>query len=355
MLRRLRPLAPDSSAGQLSPQLSTAVSVIAGLAMSGALAAGAFVLTDQWQVVIGAPAAAILLGALVAAAWRVPAVAMPGLDFAVRRLLRFAIVLLGARFGVAELFSVGSSSLIIILACLGVTLAVGGYLVTRMADGRVLATLIVLGTAICGNSAIVAAAPILRAPQRELAYAVVTITLLGLSAVLIYPIVGGFLQLDERTYGLWAGTAINDTSQVVAAGYGYGQQAGDTAAIVKLTRNLFIAPILIGLAVRHRTNTHSALWATARTAVPPFVVGFVGMAAARSLGILEATVGPAALHEWAAIGSSALMLVALSAVGLQTRMDALRKSGLSPLRMGVLLSITLAIVSLAIATSGLVS
>lgn len=355
MLRRPVLLALDSIARELALRWPRALSLLVGLAMAGAVAAGAFVLTDQWPISIGAPAAAMLIGALLAAAWRVPAAAVAGLEFAVRRLLRFAIVLLGARFGVAEVFAVGGSSLIIIVACLGVTLAAGAFLVGRMGQSRVLAVLIVVGTAICGNSAIVAAAPILRAHQREVAYAVVTITLMGLGAVLIYPLVGGLLQLDERTYGLWAGTAINDTSQVVAAGYGYGQRAGDTAAIVKLTRNLFIAPVLIGLALRYRTASRTTMATTARTAVPRFVVGFLAMAVARSLGLLEPALGPAALHEWAEIGSAVLMGLALAAVGLQTQVQALRASGFTPLMLGLLLGLMLAIVSLVIAAGGLVA
>src|SRR5690606_6815366 len=112
-----------------------------------------------------------------------------------------------------------------------------------------LKTMIGVGTAICGASAIAAVAPILRPDERDTALAISTIFLFNVVAVLLFPLLGHLLQLSDLGFGLWAGTAINDTSSVVAAGYSYSSAAGDLATIVKLTRATLIIPVCVALAV----------------------------------------------------------------------------------------------------------
>ncbi len=327
--------------------------LLPGLALTAGVAAVAYGATEIWQTLVGSAAAAVLIGALVATAARIPDAANPGLDFATRRLLRLGIVLLGARFGVAEVTALGGSSAVLIVICLAVALGAGYVLIKRWGKGGTLGMLIVLGTAICGNSAVMAAAPILRAHQREVTYAVIVITLFGLGAVAVYPVVGSVLALEATSFGLWSGTAINDTAQVLAAGYAYETTAGDTATVVKLIRNLFIAPVLIGLALQMGRAGGGSVLGHVRAAVPLFVAGFLGMAIARSVGLLDVSVGPAALYEIAAVAASTLLLLALSAVGLQTKLHLVRELGLRPLLLGFTLSLLLASVSLALIVTGL--
>jgi len=322
--------------------------LLPGLAVAAVVALVAHGVSEIWPQAPGQVAIAVLLGVAVAAVTRMPDALLPGVQFAVRWLLRLAIVLLGARFILSDVASLGASSLVAIVACLLMTLT-GGYLLLAKFGARgALGALIVLGTAICGNSAIVAAAPVLRASEREVTYAVATITLFGVLAVALYPLVGGVLDLAEPSYGIWAGTAINDTSQVVAASYGYGATAGDTATVVKLTRNLFMAPVLFVLALRVGMGSETSLAAQARSAIPLFVLGFVGMAGARSIGLLDVSIGSRPLFELADSSAHILMLIALAAVGLQTKVHKLRELGFRPLLLGLVLSLLLATWSLAL-------
>jgi uncharacterized integral membrane protein (TIGR00698 family) len=220
-----------------------------------------------------------------------------------------------------------------------------------------LGTLIPAGMAICGNSAILALAPIVDAKDRDVAYAVSTITLFGLLGVLLLPVVGVQLGLSDAQFGTWAGLSVNDTAQVVAAGYAYSGPAGDGATIVKLTRNLAIAPLVLGVALASRgarrdgASTRSA----ALKAIPWFVVGFVVLAAARSLGLLDATIlGGQALHELLATVSAALILVALAGLGLSADIRAMLRVGPRPFVLGIGLWVAIVLVglALALATSG---
>ena len=151
--------------------------------------------------------------------------------------------------------------------------------------------------AICGNSAILALSPIIGAKHRDTAYAVSTITVFGLIGVLVLPVIGRLLGLSDPVFGTWAGLAVNDTAQVVATGYAFSPEAGDVATVVKLTRNLAILPVLLGatwLVARSRTcrrrgpGDNGLAPGDGRRAVPWFVVGFVVVAALRSLGLLDA-------------------------------------------------------------------
>ena len=107
-----------------------------------------------------------------------------------------------------------------------------------------LATLIGVGTAICGNTAIIATAPVIKAEDRDVSFAVATITLFGTAAVIVFPLLGHALGMSDVLFGHWAGAAVNDTSQVTATGFSYSVEAGETATIVKLTRNTLMVPVI---------------------------------------------------------------------------------------------------------------
>jgi uncharacterized integral membrane protein (TIGR00698 family) len=226
-------------------------------------------------------------------------------------------------------------------------LAVGIHLSRRQPRPR-LGLLIAAGTAICGNSAIVAVAPVVEADDREISLAVATITGFGMLAVIVYPLVGQLVGLSSPAFGLWAGTSINDTSQVVAAGYAFDSTAGDAAVVTKLTRNLLLAPAVVAVSLVVAADVTDRPRRLAERIVPPFVVGFLLLAAARSIGLLDFPIGGRSASDVAADGAAAAILVALAGIGLSTNVRAIAGVGIRPLGLAALLSLGLAVGSLVV-------
>ena len=208
-----------------------------------------------------------------------------------------------------------------------------------------LTVLLAVGAAVCGNSAVIATAPVIGARARDVAYAVATVTLFGTAAVFVYPLIGRAIPLGDVVFGLWAGVAINDTSQVIAASSAFSPVALEVATVVKLIRNALMAPLLLGIAWvwSRRTGLAGDTRAGVRRAFPLFVLGFLALAALRGVGII----GPdlAAVLD---VASRWLILVALAAVGASVRLEELRSTGASPLLVGLGAAILVGIGSLAV-------
>lgn len=305
---------------------------------------------------IGGPSEILLaigIGIGVASLVRLPPVAAPGVAFAAQRILRVGIVLLGARLSLGAIAEIGAPVAIAAAGLVGVILVLGWLVGRRIGLSSPLVGLIAVGTAICGNSAILATAPLVRASPREVSFAVATITLFGTLALVTYPIIGRALGLDDGAYGTWIGLAVNDTSQVVGAGAAYSPEARDVATVVKLIRNLMIAPVMVGIALVAARADPAGQTGTLRRgvvrALPLFVIGFLGMALLRTLGVIDAT-----LADRLAEAAAACVLVALAAVGLGTRVGELRAIGPRPMLLGIVLGAVLAaIAAAAIAAFGL--
>lgn len=277
-----------------------------------------------------------------------------GLGFASQRVLRLGIVLLGARLSLSEIARIGLPALGIIAVTMAASFAVV-LLVARLVrvDDR-LAVLIAVGSAVCGNSAIVATAPVIGARAREVAYAVATITLFGTLAVFLYPAIGRALAVEEAAFGLWSGIAVHDTSQVIATSAAYGPGALDVATVVKLIRNALMAPLLLVIAAVWAARSHQAAGSVRRgvgRAVPLFVLGFLAFAALRTIGAISPE-GATSLDS----AARACILVALAAVGMSIRLGELREISWRPLAVGFSVAISVGLVSLAaITTLGLSS
>jgi uncharacterized integral membrane protein (TIGR00698 family) len=256
----------------------------------------------------------------------------PGVAFAAQVLLRLGIVLLGARLSLAQIAAIGLPAAVVVAVTMSIVFAVVlvGARAARI-DGT-LAVLLAVGTAVCGNSAIIATAPVIGARGREVAYAVATITLFGTAAIFVYPVVGHLAGMSDTAFGLWSGIAVNDTSQVVAAGSAYSAHALEVATVVKLIRNSLMAPLLVLIAWGWSRGGHAEVGSTRgiRRAVPAFVLGFVAVAALRSAGLIDAP-SAAALDGAARL----LILVALAGVGLSIRLGELRSVGPRPLALGL--------------------
>lgn len=323
------------------PPASPIERLLPGLGWTIALGATAWLLGRAIPVV-GGPVFAVALG-VVARATRFPSQrADPGIAFASRWLLQVAVVLLGARISLGEVADVGTASLPVMLGTLAVALVAGGVVGRVLRIGGNLRILVTVGTGICGASAIAAVSGVIAATSAEIAYAVATIFLFNLVAVFAFPLIGHLLSLGQDAFGLWAGTAINDTSSVVAAAYAYGSEAGDAALVVKLTRTTLIVPIVLGLVAARALKTLGRSRGTQpRRLLPWFLVGFLVASGLNTAGAIGATAEDAA-------GGVALLLisVALAAVGLSTRVDELRRTGPRPLVLGGILSLAVAITSL---------
>lgn len=319
--------------------------MLPGLLLAVAIAVAARLLSGALPSTVSEILVAVLIGIVVANALPLPAAVTPGVRFAVQRVLRLGIVLLGARLSLDAVLAIGASTLGLVLAAMALAFTVALLAGRAFGVPPRLRLLIGVGTAVCGNSAIVATAPVVKAEEREVSFAVATITLFGTLAVFVFPFVGHWLDLPDAVYGIWAGIAVNDTSQVVAAGSAYSEEARDVATVVKLVRNALMAPLIVGIAwywQRQQAATdETAVRRGIAGAVPVFVLGFLAFAALRTFGFIDAT--QAARLDDAAKG---LILVALAGVGLSTRLAQMRSMGLTPFAVGLATASTLAVLSL---------
>jgi uncharacterized integral membrane protein (TIGR00698 family) len=312
------------------------------------------VLPPAAGTVVGEVLFAVILGLVVGNAVRLPDALRPGIRFSFHTVLRAAIVLLGASLSFQQVVATGLEALLIIVILMSLALAVAHFLGRAMGVSPKLATLIGVGTAVCGNSAIAATAPVIRARDEEVSFAIATNTLFGTVAVLLYPVVGRALHFDDATFGTWAGTAVNDTSQVVAAGFAFSEAAGDVATTVKLTRNALMGLVIVGIGMAYSgspgSGPRTGPWKRVQQSIPLFVVGFLLMALLHSVGAL-AWVSRALGTDVVALlrdVSRVLILVALAGVGLSTRLDAMRTIGWKPFLLGLVLAVLTSGTSLAL-------
>jgi uncharacterized integral membrane protein (TIGR00698 family) len=347
-----------------------AQAIAPGLGLALAVAAAATVM-GQYVPLIGSAVPGAVIGVVIAIVVKPGARFAPGVKWASTFVLQCSVVLLGAQLSIAEAARVGVSSLPVMLGTLAICLAAAWLYGRLLGVPGDLRTLIGVGTGICGGSAIAAVSPVIEAASADVAYAISTIFLFNIAAVLAFPLLGHALGMSQQSFGLFAGTAVNDTSSVVATATTYGTAATSHAVVVKLVRTLMIIPICLGLAAltarKQQRVAITAAPATAATAardgaaagvcaspaaarmsprravklVPWFLIGFVLVAAVNSGGII-----PAGAHSPIEHASVFLVAVALSAIGLSANVAALRKAGARPLVLGALLWITVAAASL---------
>jgi uncharacterized integral membrane protein (TIGR00698 family) len=274
-----------------------------------------------------------------------------GLKFTSKRVLKFSIILLGASLSIGTILSVGRLSLTVMIFTLITCFGCGYFVGKWLGLDWKLSNMISAGTGICGGSAIAAMAPVIEAEDKDVAYAMSATFLFDMTMIVIFPIMGRAMGLSDMAYGLWTGTAVNDTSSVVAAGYAFSEAAGDFATMVKLTRTLSIIPtVLIFSLINTRINNKNlAKDAVSREKVkitslfPWFILAFVGMAIINSFGIIPATVSTAMKTL-----SKFLMVSALAAIGMNTDFREMKKSGINPMIHGFIISVLVVIVAIVI-------
>ena len=312
-----------------------------GLLAAAAIAVVAFLL-GRLVPLIGGPVFAIVLG-MAAAAYKRPSPRLrPGIAFASKQLLQAAIVLLGANLTLSQLGLHGWRAVPVMLGTLVLVFGAAYGLGRLLGIERDMRRLLGVGTAICGGSAIAAVSTAIGAGEADIAYSISVVFLFNIAAVLIFPALGHAMALSQHAFGLWAGTAINDTSSVVAAAYTYGPVAGDDAVITKLTRTTLIIPLVLFYAGKRIWNARGGDRVSLRSAIPWFVLWFALSAALNTAGII-----PAAAHALITPVALFLIVFALAAVGLSANFAQMRAAGVRPILLGFVLWALIALASLA--------
>jgi len=283
---------------------------------------------------------ALLVGIVFNNVFRLPDALRPGIAFVLRYVLRAAIIAFGAGLSLHAVAATGTRTLVLVVVIVATSFALGLVLARACKLSGAIGLLIGAGTAICGGSAILAIGPMIKAKHEEVAYALTTIFTFNIIALFVYPPLGHALALTATAFGSWAGTAINDTSVVVATGYLYSHDAGNVATIVKLTRTVLLVPLAIGIGMFAARGTSLA---RVGSTIPWFVVGFVAMAALNSFGVFSADIA----HDITTAGAFLIVMV-LAAVGLNVDLATLRKMGPKPLMVGLALATIMSACSLAL-------
>lgn len=325
------------------PRKSIWLARFPGIALAVSIAVVATII-GRFIPVIGAPVICIVIGVVIAAIRRPSEKFRPGIATSSKLILQISVVVLGSQLSLKEIVKVGFTSLPVMLGTLIVCLA-GAYWIGKwlgiVGDLR---TLIGVGTSICGASAIAAVTPIIGAASVDVAYAISTIFLFNMTAVLTFPLLGHLLGLSQHSFGLFAGTAINDMSSVVAASTTYGSIAAGYAIVVKLTRTMLIIPISLGLATlerrKHRTGGANPDVHVARL-IPWYLIGFLVVASVNSVGLI-----PQGIHHALVQISIFLIAIALAAIGLSTDVAGFRRTGHRPLLLGGILWVLVSMTSL---------
>ena len=278
-----------------------------------------------------------------------------GLKFTSKKILKFAIILLGLSLNITTILNVGKMSLTVmiftLLTCFG-----GGYFIGKaLGLNWKLSNLISAGTGICGGSAIAAIAPTIDADDNDVAYAMSATFLFDMAMIVLFPIMGRALGMTDEAFGIWAGTAVNDTSSVVATGYAFSEGAGDFATMVKLTRTLAIIPTVITFAFIQLNIKRKEALANQKDGkelkanfsivkiFPWFILGFLAMSIVASVFPI-----PAAVVSGTKSASKFLMVCALAAIGLNTSFTSMKKAGIRPMIHGFIISALVVVVALVV-------
>lgn len=318
-----------------------------GAGLSAALAAVAYLAVAMLPKGIEPVTVVLPLGIAIGNLFAIPAKFRTGIRYALKTVLMVGIILLGARLNFSDVLHTGGEA--VVLSAVQVVLMFAlAFLIGRvMKIAPKQATLLGIGTAICGGSAIIATAPVIEAEERDVAFAVATVSFLGLAAMLILPLIGHAIQMDPHSFGVWAGLAIHQTPQVVAAGLAYHPDAAEAATLVKLARVSLLAPLVVFLSLLYRKPGGTRKRMTLTDFLPPMVAGFLLLAFFHSLGLIPRL--DVKFPRWQSIPvdltdlmktvSGFAIATGMAAVGLETSLRSLRNIGMRPVLAGLLLAI----------------
>ncbi|MEE1048427.1 MAG: putative sulfate exporter family transporter [Clostridia bacterium] len=299
--------------------------------------------------ILGSSIIALFMGTIINSFFH-PDWIKPALKFTSKRVLKAAIILLGASLSIGTIMNVGKMTFFVMLFTFAMCFG-GGYFVRKIFGlNWKLSNLISAGTGICGGSAIAAIAPVIDADDKDIAFALSSTFLFDMVMIALYPIMGRALGMTDIAYGIWAGTSVNDTASVIASGYAFSEVAGDFATMVKLTRTIAIIPTVLVFAYIGTRMKQKELQTAGDGGkvnilkiVPWFIGGFLILAILNSVGLIPA--------DWSAFmkgASKFLMVTALAAIGLGTSIADFKKAGLSPMFYGITIDTLVTLTALAV-------
>ena len=307
-------------------------SILPGLALTFGIALVALLVQRLSGIAALSPLiVAIVLGMAIRNVAGPIAIAKPGITFSLRRVLRFAIVLLGMQLTIWQVMEIGPTGFAIIVATLVSSFVFIKATGRALGVDRKLAELIAAGTSICGASAVIATNTVTRAHEEDVAYAIACVTVFGSIAMLLLPVLAPMLDLAPNLYGLWAGATIHEVAQVVAAAFQGGEVAGQFGTVAKLSRVMLLAPLILALGFMQMRRARSEPQGGAGVPVPWFVFGFIAMMLVNSVVSV-----PADIHSGIVTATSFLLAAALAAMGLETDIGKLRAKGIRPLALGAI-------------------
>lgn len=299
--------------------------------------------------ILGASIIALFMGTIINSFFH-PKWIQPALKFTSKKVLKLAIILLGASLSVTTIMSVGKMTFLVMIFTFAMCFG-GGYFVRKIFGlNWKLSNLISAGTGICGGSAIAAIGPVIDADDKDIAFAMSSTFIFDMIMVALYPIMGMALGMSDIAFGIWAGTSVNDTASVVASGYAFSEMAGDFATMVKLTRTIAIIPTVLVFAFINTRIKQNELKAQSggkkvkiTKIIPWFICGFLALAIINSVGII-----PAGVSAVIKTASKFLMVSALAAIGLGTSITDFRKAGLKPMFYGITIDTLVTLTALAV-------
>lgn len=271
----------------------------------------------------------------------------PGIDWTSKWILRTGIILTGVTLSISQVFQAGKYALLLMVFTLSTAFGMG-YLCRKVFKiNWKLSSLLSVSTAICGGTAVATVGPVIKARDTEIAYALFATFIFDLLTVILFPWFGKLVGLSDTGYGLWVGTSVNDTSSVIAAGYAFSDAAGSLATIVKLTRTLFIVPIVLVFSWIYTKKELQKSGGEGRVKVkiskifPWFILGFLMVVGIRSTGILSPNT-----VTTVATAAKLFLAAALGAIGMKTSFQEVAGVGVKPMVAGVLIDISVVIVAL---------
>jgi uncharacterized integral membrane protein (TIGR00698 family) len=301
--------------------------------------------------IIGGVVAALVIGILIRNCYGKHPLWIPGVTFIDKYVLKLAIICLGAGLSIEQVMSVGYEAFFIIFVTVSLTLIFVIGLGKLLGLNDELTQLIGVGNAICGGTAIAATSPVIKAKEEMVAYAISVVFLFNMVAIFVYPALGHWMDMTDKAFGIWAGTAIQDTSSVIATGFIYSEEAGTTATIVKLTRTLFLIPVLIGFSVfyhfkqknkaREEMHKEHFSFSLLTSAFPFFILGFFAMASLNSIGFLSVEIS-----QGITTAGKFLIIMGLAAIGLGLDIKKIIQTGIKPLLLGLIAALTISLSSL---------
>ena len=298
---------------------------------------------------LGASIIALFMGTIINSFFH-PDWMKPALKFTSKKILKAAIVLLGASLSINTIMSVGKMTFFVMIFTFAMCFG-GGYFIRKLFGlNWKLSNLISAGTGICGGSAVAAIAPVIDADDKDIAFAMSSTFLFDMVMVALYPLMGKALGMSDIAYGIWAGTSVNDTASVVASGYAFSEAAGDFATMVKLTRTIAIIPTVLVFAYigtrmkqRQMQTANGGKKVNILKIVPWFIGGFLVLAVVNSVGLI-----PTAVSGVMKGASKFLMVTALAAIGLGTSITDFKKAGLAPMFYGITIDTLVTLTALAV-------